>query len=149
LFKPFSFGTGGDGRANRWGDHIRNPLMGVWGFGIFDNDDASGFIEDMVCALSETIKSDLAALESERHPNLIRPTVAAVACLRALVKEIDTAKYSLQRNEAESWRDMYLEWFDRVVAPAWEPKEEGTIEYRRNVKREFTLLIKRLEEDRG
>ena len=121
--------------------------MGTWGTGVFDDDDAQGFLGRTIDALAVAIKQDLAVLDERKKRSTYAGSraIAGVACLGALTKSIDQAKYNLLRSQVESWRDSCLEWFDRDGASSWSSVEEAQ-QFRRNVVREFRLLINRLEE---
>jgi hypothetical protein len=122
--------------------------MGIWGDGVFDNDDASDFLGDTVRGLCQQVRDDIAALGKRRGGGSpVRPAVAAIACLSAIAKAIDEAKFSMQKSEVESWRDRYFHGFDETVVPVWEKDDrEGTRRYREAVLSEFQSLIARLED---
>jgi hypothetical protein len=112
--------------------------MGIWGEGIFDNDACSDCVDGIVEDIGQYIRADLASKEAGQF--LERGTLAAVACLRAIVTTIEPAAVGLLSYNIADWKERYISW---LVESG--PNLGGTNEYIaaqvRHAEREFGLLI--------
>lgn len=115
--------------------------MGVWGYGVFESDSALDFLGNLVDSIKRLIAEDAAAAGDGV---LERQTLAAVACLRAIMREIPEARVYLSRDEVHGWSQAYLGWFD-ANAPELGAEQEALREMRQNAEREFQMLQEQLE----
>src|SRR5262249_38617410 len=115
--------------------------MGTWGTGTFENDTAADFRDRVLDELRRLIDADLDKSDSDGV--LERPTLATVACLRAIMAAMLEPVYAreyLARDQAERWRRRYLDWFDKN-SPRFGAGESVVSELRTNAEREFDRLL--------
>jgi len=118
--------------------------MGTWGTAIFDDDQASDFLGDLMSLLYNSARVGIEALDDQSRYREAYNVPAAIACLRALATGIDSCIYSMQRSEVEEWRRKWLQWYDRECVDEWDA--DDFVAFRRNVDQQFEMLIERLHE---
>ena len=115
--------------------------MGIWGANTFDNDAASDFLDHAIEELREFIEDDLA--RSDEDGVLERPTLAAVACLRALMTSNlapERAGVIVPATKVYRWRDAFLKWFDQNSS-FFGADDAVVRDLRANAEHEFTVLL--------
>ena len=129
--------------------------MGVWGYKVFDSDNACAFLGDVIEHLEEVIADGLelgrskrrtrfrAALIKGNHLSLDGPVLPAVATIRAILAGIDAARVCVSKAEVRRWMEAYFEWYEREYVPANGPNKR----YRNNVQKEFDALLKLAQGD--
>ena len=124
--------------------------MGIWGYKVFDSDNACDFLGGVIRRLEEVIEDGLelgrskrrtrfrAALIKGDHLSLDGPVVPAVATLRAVLADIDAARVCVSKAEVRQWMKGYFEWYEREYVPTNGPNKR----YRKNVQKEFDALLR-------
>ena len=115
--------------------------MGVWGTGTFESDAGGGYLDDLVERICVFIRDDL--VKAETDGVLERETIAAIACLRAVISqnvERELARQILSVEEVIAWSKTYLDWFDRNADGTGVSREMLKV-MRLNVQDEFDRLL--------
>ena len=129
--------------------------MGVWGYKVFDSDNACGFLGGVIDHLEAVVDEGLelgrptrrkkfrATLVKRHTLSLDGPVVPAVAVIRAILAGVEAARVSIGKKKVRRWMRAYFEWYEREYVPANGPNTR----YRKNVQKEFDALLRLAEGD--
>ena len=125
--------------------------MGIWNYGIFENDAACDVLGNLIRELEDVVEEGFritkvtkgqkrfrARLCKDFSNDLECPIIPVVAVLNSIVSKISYARHCLDKERVVKWKHEYLAWFDdKCDVPE-------AREYRRNAQREFNSLIRKL-----
>ena len=124
--------------------------VGIWGYKVFDSDNACAFLGDVIKHLAAVVEDGLELGRSKRRRkfraalargdtlSLDGPVVPAVAAIRALLAGIDAARVCVAKEQVRRWMEAYFEWYEREYVPINGPNRR----YRNNVQKEFDELLR-------
>ena len=87
--------------------------MGIWGKGVFENDQLSGYLGRTVRGIVADIERDFANMQAQPDDGKhLRVLMAGIAILRALSENFVAARCSVLKSQVARRREGYFAWFD-------------------------------------